>query len=256
MMDDTISATAVLTALAFAQAHGGAAAAPRVAGFVVDDLGRFDAVPEDIGHVSGDSIGAGAVGEALALGFLAGRVAGHPGRPTSFDPSSFLMDHDLLVRGAQGQSILRLPWFDEGLFVGRPVADIGEMPADVRNLCVYHYRAALAGDRGRFAFCSYGHAYTVDAIPVRGFDDSVIAVLGVAVPAARLRAESRWKHLTTREIEILSLASRGMSGPEIAEHLVLSPATVKTHFQNIYGKWSVSDRTSAVAAALRRGLID
>jgi DNA-binding NarL/FixJ family response regulator len=37
---------------------------------------------------------------------------------------------------------------------------------------------------------------------------------------------------------------------------VLSPGTVKTHFQNIYKKWDVSDRAGAVARALREGLID
>jgi two-component system nitrate/nitrite response regulator NarL len=47
-----------------------------------------------------------------------------------------------------------------------------------------------------------------------------------------------------------------MSGPQIAAHLVLSPGTVKTHFQNIYRKWDVSDRACAVARALRQGLID
>jgi PAS domain S-box-containing protein len=73
---------------------------------------------------------------------------------------------------------------------------------------------------------------------------------------ARRRGELEPNQLTEREVETLQLAARGMSGPEIAEHLVLSPGTVKTHFQNIYLKWGVSDRASAVAKALRQGLID
>jgi two-component system nitrate/nitrite response regulator NarL len=43
---------------------------------------------------------------------------------------------------------------------------------------------------------------------------------------------------------------------QIAERLVLSPGTVKTHFQNVYAKWGVPDRAAAVAEALRQGLID
>ena len=78
------------------------------------------------------------------------------------------MNEDLVVQAAQGQSILRLPWFEDGLFVGRQLPEISEMPTPVRRLCVENYTAALAGERGRFAFTSYGHAYSVDAVPVRG----------------------------------------------------------------------------------------
>ena len=54
---------------------------------------------------------------------------------------------------------------------------------------------------------------------------------------------------------MLQLAADGLSGPEIAAHLHVSPATVKTHFENIYAKYDVSDRVAAVAKALREGLI-
>jgi hypothetical protein len=50
-----------------------------------------------------------------ALGFLAGRMAQRPRARRSLDPSSFLMDRELFVREAAGQSILRLPWFEEDL---------------------------------------------------------------------------------------------------------------------------------------------
>jgi PAS domain S-box-containing protein len=61
--------------------------------------------------------------------------------------------------------------------------------------------------------------------------------------------------LTPRELELLQLAAEGWSGPRIAEELVLSPGTVKTHFQNIYSKLGVRDRVAAVAKAMRLGLI-
>jgi DNA-binding CsgD family transcriptional regulator len=62
--------------------------------------------------------------------------------------------------------------------------------------------------------------------------------------------------LTPRELELLQLAAHGFSGPRIAEELVLSPATVRTHFENTYEKLGVRDRAAAVATAMRLGLID
>jgi two-component system, NarL family, nitrate/nitrite response regulator NarL len=62
--------------------------------------------------------------------------------------------------------------------------------------------------------------------------------------------------LTPRELEILALASQGNSTPQIAGHLHLSAATVKTHLQNTYDKLGVTDRTAAVAVAMRRGLLE
>jgi DNA-binding NarL/FixJ family response regulator len=73
---------------------------------------------------------------------------------------------------------------------------------------------------------------------------------------ARRSGELRPQELTAREREILQLAAQGLSTKTIAQHLTLSPLTVKTHFENIYAKWSVSDRASAVAKALREGLIE
>ena len=73
---------------------------------------------------------------------------------------------------------------------------------------------------------------------------------------AQRRGELKPTPLTPRQREVLQLASYGRSGREIAERLVLSPATVRTHFEHIYAKYGVSDRAAAVAKALRDGLID
>jgi DNA-binding CsgD family transcriptional regulator len=61
--------------------------------------------------------------------------------------------------------------------------------------------------------------------------------------------------LSARELELLALAAEGLSGPQIARRLNLSPSTVKTHFENIYAKYGVPDRVAAVAKAIRAGLI-
>jgi len=62
--------------------------------------------------------------------------------------------------------------------------------------------------------------------------------------------------LTPRQHEGLQLAAEGFSGASIAEQLVLSPSTVKTHFSNIYERLGAGDRAAAVAEAMRLGFID
>ena len=62
--------------------------------------------------------------------------------------------------------------------------------------------------------------------------------------------------ITSRQVEVLSLASNGLTSVEIAEQIGVSATTVKTHFDNIFRRLGVSDRCAAVATALRHGLID
>jgi DNA-binding CsgD family transcriptional regulator/PAS domain-containing protein len=72
---------------------------------------------------------------------------------------------------------------------------------------------------------------------------------------SRRRGELAPPRLTPRELQILQLAALGNAAPQIAESLLISVSTVKTHMENIYAKLEVSDRTAAVATALRLGVI-
>ena len=68
-------------------------------------------------------------------------------------------------------------------------------------------------------------------------------------------SDPRIDSLTPREKEILVLMSQGMSNAEIAEHLVVSATTVKTHVGNVLAKLDVRDRVQAVVVAYETGLM-
>jgi DNA-binding NarL/FixJ family response regulator len=61
--------------------------------------------------------------------------------------------------------------------------------------------------------------------------------------------------LSERETSILQLVASGMANKEVARELSIAEDTVKAHVKSIFGKMQVSDRTQAVTAALRRGII-
>jgi two-component system nitrate/nitrite response regulator NarL len=72
----------------------------------------------------------------------------------------------------------------------------------------------------------------------------------------RARSQPERPVLSERETDVLALIAMGLSAPEIADRLMISPATVKTHVRNLFEKLGVTDRAAAVAEAMRRGLLE
>ncbi|MFC1931952.1 response regulator [Chloroflexota bacterium] len=81
-------------------------------------------------------------------------------------------------------------------------------------------------------------------------------VLNRFVPASGTIAEQKSPGvLSDREMEVLKLATKGMSNQDIANNLFLSLRTVQAHLSHIFNKLGVSSRTEAVVHALKKGWV-
>jgi PAS domain S-box-containing protein len=177
-----------------------------------------------------------------------------------FAPGVDVADFDLTVRESAfgpGEGLAGHAWRS-----GRPVI-VEDLRTDLRS--GNRPAAARLGLRSGLAFPAMSERGPVAVLTYYGFDtrlpnERLVATLsGIGQQLGgflgRRRAELGGARLSGRELEILRLATEGNSGRQIAEQLIVSPATVKTHFENIYEKLGVGDRAAAVAYALRLGLI-
>jgi DNA-binding NarL/FixJ family response regulator len=74
--------------------------------------------------------------------------------------------------------------------------------------------------------------------------------------AAELAEHATDEALSEREIDVLRLIAAGNSNKQIADHLVVAEATIKSRVTNILSKLGASDRAHAVTIALKRGIIE
>src|SRR6266571_2985630 len=88
-----------------------------------------------------------------------------------------------------------------------------------------------------------------------------LAVLGEAangaeaVAVARRTSPGALEQLTVREREVLALIATGLSNTEIAERLIMSVPTAKTHVSRILAKLGARDRAQLVVLAFQSGLV-
>jgi LuxR family maltose regulon positive regulatory protein len=74
-------------------------------------------------------------------------------------------------------------------------------------------------------------------------------------PSASPASSSMIEPLSQRELDILRLFKTELSGPEIAQELVIALSTVRTHTKSIYNKLNVNSRRGAIKRAIELGLI-
>lgn len=134
------------------------------------------------------------------------------------------------------------------------------------DLDEYAFAALRAGASG-FLLKDSEPAALVAAIRTVASGDAVVAprvtrrMLDMFAPQLPVSADTvprqtshRLEALTPREVEVLAAMARGLSNTEIAEELVVSEATIKTHVGNVLSKLGVRDRVQAVILAYESGL--
>ena len=151
---------------------------------------------------------------------------------------------------------LRMPVMDGA----EATARLREQPGAPQVLVLTTYdtdadivRAVESGARG-YLLKDTPPAVLADAIRRAALGETVLAPPVAAKLAERLRAPVRVE-LTRRELEVLKAVARGLSNAEVGRELYIGEATVKTHLLRVFAKLEVTDRTAAVTAAYRLGLI-
>ena len=151
---------------------------------------------------------------------------------------------------------LRMPEMDGVTAIGR----IKEKQPEVQILVLTTYesdadiiRAVEAGATG-FLLKDAPREELFAAIKAAAAGNSPLSPAVAARLMRRMRGPAA-EALSVREIEVLELVARGTSNKEIAKQLWISETTVKSHMLHIFDKLGVADRTAAVTAALKRGII-
>jgi DNA-binding NarL/FixJ family response regulator len=165
---------------------------------------------------------------------------------------------------------VRMPGTD-GIEATRQLAESPDAPEGGPRILIlttfdlddYVYDALCAGASG-FLLKDVTAERLFDAVRVVAAGDALLApgvTRRLISEFARIRPRSdsppvpAFAALTARETQVLKLVAEGLSNPEIAERLVVTEETVKTHVSRMLAKLGLRDRTQAVVAAYESGLV-
>jgi DNA-binding NarL/FixJ family response regulator len=126
----------------------------------------------------------------------------------------------------------------------------------------YIYRALRAGASG-FLLKTAPPARLIDAVRIIAAGEALLAPTVtrrliesfVRRPPPGYATPPELRALTEREVQVLKMAARGMSNLEIAQSLIVSEATVKSHINRLFAKLHIRDRVQAVVLAYETGLV-
>jgi DNA-binding NarL/FixJ family response regulator len=191
--------------------------------------------------------------------------------------------HDMQVVGEAGDGIAaidlarrlhadvmimdaRMPRVD-GVDATRQIRQHGDLPRVLMlttfDLDEYAFAALKAGASG-FLLKDVPPEELLFAIRAVHSGDSVVAPsttrrlidqFAALLPGGEQPAPAELAELTEREREVLTLIAQGLSNSEIARHLFVSEATVKTHVGRVLAKLDLRDRVQAVVYAYEHGLV-
>jgi DNA-binding NarL/FixJ family response regulator len=162
---------------------------------------------------------------------------------------------------------IRMPEMDgleatRRIVAAKPSGDCRIIILTTFDLDQYVYAALTAGASG-FLLKHVSPEYLVTAVRLVRSGDALLAPSITRRLVERFAPEASCgppvhgdlSSLTPRELEVLRLLARGLSNAELARHLTLSEATVKTHVGRILTKLQLRDRVQAVVLAYQTGLV-
>jgi DNA-binding NarL/FixJ family response regulator len=160
---------------------------------------------------------------------------------------------------------IRMPAFD-GIEATRQITTASDHPPRIIILTTfdlddYVYGALRAGASG-FLLKDVSPEHLVQAIRTVANGDGLLSpavttriIEAFVQGSTHAPVPAAISELTPRELEIFTLIARGLSNSDIAETLVLSNATVKTHVTKIFSKLGLRDRVQAVVLAYETAII-
>ena len=150
-----------------------------------------------------------------------------------------------ILRNMQGVSVLMLTTYDEDQLIFEALAEgaVGYLLKDSkREEIAESIREAAAGKS------------TLNPTVARKLVDEFARISHLVPDSGRVNDTKTQASLSSRELEVLRLVSRGANNKEIAASLYVAEGTVKNHLTNIFRKIDVSDRLQAAIWARRQGI--
>jgi DNA-binding NarL/FixJ family response regulator len=160
----------------------------------------------------------------------------------------------------------RMPRLD-GVDATRQIRQEGDLPRVLMlttfDLDEYAFAALKAGASGFLLkdvppeelLFAIRAVYSGDSVVAPSTTRRLIDQFAALLPGGEDAAPGELAELTDREREVLTLVAQGLSNGEIARHLFVSEATVKTHVGRVLAKLDLRDRVQAVVYAYEHGLV-